>query len=83
MDVQTSVYNSDGTYSYRLRNISTGTRLIIAGVVNSSGKLDANYLPNTYVLLNVVGGIVNNAPDLALINPTGVESSPSPSPVNQ
>ncbi|MBC7474704.1 MAG: hypothetical protein H7263_10465 [Candidatus Sericytochromatia bacterium] len=83
LDVQTSVYNSDGTYSYRLRNISTGTRLIIAGVVNSSGKLDANYLPNTYVLLNVVGGIVNNAPDLALINPTGVESSPSPSPVNQ
>ncbi|MFN8575565.1 MAG: carboxypeptidase-like regulatory domain-containing protein [Candidatus Sericytochromatia bacterium] len=52
---------------YTLRNVPTGTRTIVVGVVDSSGNLDTNYLISSYVSLNVVGNTINKAPDANLI----------------
>jgi hypothetical protein len=57
--------------SYTLFNVKTGTATILAAVysVGADGTvtLNNNYLPATYTLLNVVGGAVNNAPDITVV----------------
>ncbi len=55
---------ADGTYT--LKNAPTGTKIIVAGVVDG-GVLSDAYLPATYSLLNVVSGSINAAPDLDII----------------
>lgn len=52
---------------YTLRNVPTGTRTIVAGIISSDGTLDTNYLISSYVSLNVVGNVLNKAPDGSLI----------------
>lgn len=56
--------NTDGTFT--LKDVPTGTRAIFAAVVNSDGTLNTNYLPSSYVSLNVVGNTNNTAPDLII-----------------
>ena len=56
----------DADGRYRLFNVPTGTRLIIAGVADSQGGYNNAYVPNTTSLLNVVSGQTNQAPDLTL-----------------
>lgn len=56
---------SDG--SYRLFNVPTGTRLVVAGVDHGGGNFTGStYIPNTVTVINVVEGIANNAPDIKL-----------------
>lgn len=52
---------------YNLKGVPSGTRAIIAGFIDSSGKLDTNYLISSYTSLNVVGNSINRAPD-SIIN---------------
>lgn len=56
--------SSDGTYN--LQNVQSGTRIIVAGVI-TNGILDSSLIPNTYVLVNVSNGIINNASDIIMI----------------
>lgn len=56
------------TGNYYLRNVPTGTRVMLAAaMVNSDGQLSDCYIPNTSVLLNVSPGQINLAPDLTLM----------------
>lgn len=56
---------SDG--SYRLFNVPTGTRLVVAGVDAGGGNFTGStYIPNTVTVINVVEGVANNAPDVKL-----------------
>ncbi|MFN8673583.1 MAG: carboxypeptidase regulatory-like domain-containing protein [Candidatus Sericytochromatia bacterium] len=55
--------SSDGTYI--LKDVLSGTRAIVVGVV-TNGVLDESYLANTYVLVNVVSGVNNKAPDMIM-----------------
>lgn len=59
-----STPNSDGIY--RLFRVPTGSRIVVAGVVDGRGGYDGPYVPNTVSLLNVVEGVINQAPDLRL-----------------
>lgn len=59
-----STPNSDGIY--RLFRVPTGSRVVVAGVVDGRGGYDGPYVPNTVSLLNVVEGVINQAPDLRL-----------------
>ena len=52
--------------NYLLTNVPTGTRIVIAGVVNSDGNYDTTYITKATVLTNVVGGKVNRATDINL-----------------
>lgn len=55
---------SDG--SYYLKNVPTGSRImLVAGTTDATGQEDC-YIPNSSVLLNVQPGILNYAPDLSL-----------------
>ncbi|MBC7542159.1 MAG: carboxypeptidase regulatory-like domain-containing protein [Candidatus Sericytochromatia bacterium] len=56
----------DAQGRYRLFNVPTGTRFIVAGVADSQGGYNNAYVPNTTSLLNVVSGLTNQAPDLKL-----------------
>lgn len=65
-----SVVGTDGKYI--LFNVKTGTSILLAGVFSvaadgTSTTINDGYLPATYVLLNVVGGVINNAPDITII----------------
>lgn len=56
---------SDG--SYRLFNVPTGTRLVVAGVDAGGGNFTGStYIPNTVTVINVVEGKANGAPDIKL-----------------
>jgi len=57
---------ADSSGSYKIRNVPTGTRVLLAAVCNSDGTLNGSYVPNTYVLYNNVPGTVNLAPDMTL-----------------
>ncbi|GIW21208.1 MAG: hypothetical protein KatS3mg068_0215 [Candidatus Sericytochromatia bacterium] len=57
--------NSDGTYL--LKDATSGTRIVVAVVVDSSNNPDPGYLAAPYVLLNVIPSIVNNAADMTII----------------
>lgn len=56
--------NSDG--SYVLQNVPTGTKIILAGIITEN-VLDARFMPNSYVLLNVNSGQINQAPEMTII----------------
>ncbi len=59
--------SSDG--SYTLKNVPTGTRIVVAGII-TEGKLDAGFMPNSYVLLNVNSGDINKAPEMTIVKRT-------------
>lgn len=54
------------TGQYILKNVPTGTRALVAGVVDSSGNLVSDYLISSYTSLNVVGNTINRAPDIII-----------------
>lgn len=62
-----SDFNISGSSSgqYSLTNVPTGTRVIIAGVIDGD-VLSPNYLISSYTSLNVVGNTVNRAPDTVI-----------------
>jgi hypothetical protein len=65
-----SIVGTDGKYT--LFNIKTGTAILLAGVFSvaadgTATELNNSYLPATYTLLNVVGGAINNAPDITIV----------------
>jgi hypothetical protein len=60
------VVTPDANGRYRLFDVPTGTRLIVAGVSDGAGGFNSIYIPNTVSLLNVVAGQANQAPDLTL-----------------
>jgi hypothetical protein len=58
--------SGDSSGQYILKNVPTGTRIIVAGVVDSNGVLLSDYLISSYVSLNVVGNTINRAPDMTI-----------------
>ena len=55
----------DSSGNYLLTKVPTGTRILIAGVYDSTAALyDVKYISKAIVLLNVIGGKVNPAPDI-------------------
>lgn len=57
--------NSDGTYL--LKDVPSGTKVIVAVVVDSGNNPDSGYLAAPYVLLNVIPNIINNAADMTIM----------------
>jgi len=64
-NVKSTTANSDGTYI--LKDVASGTRIIVAVVVDSLNNPDTGYLAAPYVLLNVVPNIINNASDIIIM----------------
>lgn len=62
--------NSDGTY--QLLNVPSGSRIVVAGVVNADNTLSDCFIPAQSSLLNVVGGIANSVPDMDLVKRTNI-----------
>jgi hypothetical protein len=60
------VSTPDASGRFRLFDVPTGTRLVVAGVSDGAGGFNSTYIPNTVSLLNVVSGQANQAPDLKL-----------------
>lgn len=56
----------DSQKNYLLRNVPTGTRAAVVGVLDSSNKLSPCYIPNTSIAINVVSGISTFVPEVTL-----------------
>lgn len=63
VDLSATSNNSLQSGQYVLKNVPTGTRVIVAGVIDANGNLISDYLISSYSSLNVVSSTVNQAPD--------------------
>ena len=63
VDLAATADNNLQSGQYVLKNVPTGTRVIVAGVIDASGNLISDYLISSYSSLNVVSSTVNQAPD--------------------
>lgn len=62
----TDASSLDSQNMFLLRNAPTGSRSVVAGVVDSTNKLSPCYIPNTSVPLNVVPGTATFVPEITL-----------------
>lgn len=50
--------------NFHIRDVTTGSRVIVAGLFDSENSISQDYIPAEYVLVNVRSGVINKTTDI-------------------